>query len=186
MRDGDIIKCNQKEVKDLEQRWREDEKRLEKELKAIRAKRRLIKRELEKNVDEESGIITLPTEALADRKDNQEKTINWKRLVWQMFETYKIPMTSELLYHKLLLNCDEVPLDRKFVIRNISAALHYLEGKDQKLFRSKNSGKKGFVYGLKHFFDFNFNLKPDYLKRYRMEEGEEIMMADSLRDANSL
>lgn len=168
------FKCNYIDAKDQREILSRKEWALEKELASVRAKKRIVEKIINQNdKDEKNWILEIPLNILPERKGDG-KRLNWKEMVWRMFELYKIPMSSEMLSHKLFFHYETIPFDKKLVIRNISAALHYLETKDQKLFRNKVPGKKGYIYGYKHFFDFNFTLKPEYYQKYQQEEGKEL------------
>jgi hypothetical protein len=164
-------KVNHIDAKSLDENYAKVEWELTKKLKSIQASRRLVKKAITMNDEgEKAWIIELPLEALPQRLTHEK--VNWKKLVMEMFERYQIPMSTELMCSKLWLHCPQVPFEKRSVAQNVSAALSVLEGKDRKLFRAKESGKKGFIYGLKHFFDLQLNLKPYYLAQYRREEGE--------------
>ena len=167
------IKINYFDAMKEDERLGKEEWELIKMLRAVQARRRIVKKVIAEN-DEggKSWIVELPAEALPPRSKGN-KSVNWKKLVLQMFDLYKIPMSTELMCNKLWLYFPEVPLDRRSVMQNVSAALSALEAKDQKLFRTRNREKKGFIYGLKHFFDFNMNIKPHYRKQWKREEGED-------------
>jgi hypothetical protein len=99
-------------------------------------------------------IVYIPVDLINRNEPSASKRINWKKIVMEIIEKYNIPMSSDLLYNKIMISYDNVPANRNFVIKNISAALHYLSVSDNKLFRTKEKGKKEFIYGLKHFLTF--------------------------------
>jgi hypothetical protein len=165
------IKVNHADAKKLEDKLGKEEWQLTKQLRQLQARKRLVSKIIADN-DEggQSWIIEMPVEALETRKNDTK--VNWKKLVCEMFELYQIPMSTELMCHKLWLHYPEVGFDRRAVMQNVSAALSALESRDQKLFRTSYKEKKGFIYGQKHFFDFDLRLKPYYFQQWKREEGE--------------
>jgi hypothetical protein len=165
------IKVNHVDAKKLERKLGKEEWQLTKRLRELHARKRVISKIIADN-DEggQSWIVEMPIEALETRRNGTK--VNWKKLVCEMFELYQIPMSTELMCHKLWFHYPEVGFDKKTVMQNVSAALSVLESRDQKLFRTRYKEKKGFVYGEKHFFDFDLNLKPYYFQQWKREEGE--------------
>lgn len=148
-------------ARSLEQKWRQAERESQ-ELKKL----------LQQNDEgEQAWVLHLPVSLLPERKPSGRK-INWKKLVIETISYYDMPMTTELLYHKLLLRYNYIPVNRQYVIRGISSALHYLYERDGVFFRQKDEGSRGFIYGHKWFFNHQLQVKPVYLRRLRLEEGE--------------
>lgn len=179
------VRINHLEVQELLRASNQHLWVLQKELKREAARGRKLQRLLEENDQgAQSWVLDVPRELLPARKLTARK-INWKGLVLEVLELYDMPMTTDLLYQKLVLRYDFVPMDRVYVVRNVSAALHYLEARDEKLFRQKEEGRKGFVYGLKHHFGLDLKLKPYYLGRLRLEEGGAFkeMQSDKMNEA---
>jgi hypothetical protein len=165
-----MIKINHFEAKQMEELTAKRQWQLEKELKQLQARRRRLKTLIDHNDHgAQNWVIEISEDLLEPRREGD---IKWKKLVMEVFESYQIPMSSELVCYKLWLHFPQVPFDKRAVLQNVSSALSSLEGRDGQLFRTKERGRKGYVYGLKHFFDFDFNLKSSYLRQYRREEGE--------------
>src|SRR5215218_3499778 len=132
------IKCNHIEAVNYAGKLKRDEKDTEHKLSVIKGSLRKLNGLIKNNDDgKRSWVIDLPVEILLRKSapDGVKKTINWKKLVMEMINKYNMPMSSDLLYHKLIMNYEDIPVNRHFVIKNISAALHYLEAMDDKLFR---------------------------------------------------
>ena len=126
------IKINHIDAQNEDKRLGQEEWRLKKKLKEVQARRRIVQKAILENEEgEKSWIIELPITALPMRKAAKGK-VNWKKLVWETFERYKIPMSTELMCHKLWLHYQEVGFDKRIVMQNVSAALSALETKDQK------------------------------------------------------
>lgn len=167
------IKVNYVDVENENEKLGKEEWQLTKRLGQLQARRRLLKKVLNQNEEgQKKWIVEVPQEALPHRNENK-KRIDWKKHVLEMFQKYDLPMSTELLCNKIWLHFPEVPLNRRVVIQNVSSALSALQGSDQKLFRTRIKTKKGFIYGLKHFFNFDLELKPKHLIDWMREEGEE-------------
>ncbi len=117
-------------------------------------------------------MMTVPVDLIAayDSGDGQAAAkINWKKSILLMFDKYDLPMTSTMLFSKLLLNFKNVPRDRTHVLGNISAALHYLAFSDCKLVRIKRNGDKHYIYGQPGYFDLSGAMKEKYLEKFKLE-----------------
>jgi hypothetical protein len=123
----------------------------------------------------QSWIVQVPIKVFQGTED-KTKALNWKKVVIELITRYDIPMNAELLYHKILMNYDELVPERRFVIKNISSALSSLEMTDKKLKRCKDANTRGYIYGLPSFFDSTGNLRSKYLNRYKHEHGEEMLI----------
>lgn len=177
---SEYLHCNFLEAKQIADQKQKAVKNLEHQLSQAK---NLLKRidYLIQDHEENSRewIVKIPVDIVVRNERTGAKRINWKKIIMELIEKYNMPMSSDLLYNKVLLNYDEVPTNRHFVLKNISAALHYLSMFDDKLFRTKEKGKKEFIYGLKHFFDFKGNLKQNYLSDYKRESGSKVEEFDN-------
>jgi hypothetical protein len=166
----DTLRCNIVDAKNYAKQLDAERYRLELMLSILNTKYSAIIGVIEANENgAQSWIIDLPMDVLY--REGVTK-VNWKQAVIELIKKYDMPMSSELLTYKLLLHYNNAPLDKKFVLKNISAALHYLESVDGQLLRMKDENRRGYVYGFKHFFDLiSLKLKPKYFDRYQKELG---------------
>src|SRR5690606_32342129 len=98
-----------------------------------------------------------------------EPKIAWKKIVYDILKNYNIPMTTDLLFHKIRITEKNFPSDRRFAIKNISSALStlYTEGA---VFRMRLPKRKDYIYGFINMFDDKGNLRDQYLKSFKLED----------------
>jgi hypothetical protein len=129
-------------------------------------------------------MVTVPVDLIAtyNSSDSQEAArINWKKSILLMFDKYDLPMTSAMVFSKLLLNFKNIPKDRTHVLGNISAALHYLAFSDCKLVRIKRNGDRHYIYGQPDYFDLSGVMKEKYLEKFKLETDGQHMNRTMIR-----
>jgi|GEM_PF-7018112 len=98
----------------------------------------------------------------------QNGSIKWKEVVLAAIRTHNMPMNSQLLCEKFLQTMPYFKKDRRFVIKNISAALSVLYN-DGKLFRHPFKKRNDYLYGLIDFYDEHGMLKQEYYSKFKQE-----------------
>jgi len=122
---------------------------------------------------ERKWVIELPLDAFVQTADF--KNFNWKKTAVDLITKYQVPMSSDLMYNKVIINFDAAPLSRRTVLQNISSSLHSLYKHDKILMREKDLKENAYIYGFREFFNEDGKLKTLFMKRYRMEKGENLI-----------
>jgi hypothetical protein len=104
-------------------------------------------------------------EVLEKTKTDKPK---WKNIALEVFETFNIPMTSDLMYSKAAQIFEDLPTDKANSIKALSTALIYLFQKGD-VFREKVNGSREFIYAKKEHFDFNGKLKLESFQTFKLE-----------------
>jgi hypothetical protein len=140
-------------------------------LDSIRKKIKGIKYTLNQN-DEglQEWMVSIPVHYIVqDFKKELQTKWNWKKIVMELFAKYKQPMTTEILFSKYLISYSNPVCERLFVIRNISAAAHYLVN-DGKLIKVKIGKSKSYVYCTRDQVDESGNLKEIHKSSYEQQK----------------
>jgi hypothetical protein len=98
----------------------------------------------------------------------QDESIKWKEVVLATIRTHNMPMNSQLVCGKFLQTMPYFKKDRRFVIKNVSAALSVLYS-DGKLFRHPFKKRNDYLYGLIDFYDEHGTLKQEYYSKFKQE-----------------
>lgn len=140
-------------------------------LVSIREKIKGIKHILNQN-DEglQEWMVSIPVHLVVqDFKKDLRAKWNWKKIVMELVAKYKQPMTTEILFSKYLISYTNPVCERLFVIRNISAAAHYLVN-DGKLIKVKIGKSKSYVYCTRDQVDESGNLKETHKILYEQQK----------------
>lgn len=98
----------------------------------------------------------------------QDESVKWKEVVLDTIRAHNMPMNSQLLCGKFLQTMPYFKKDRRFVIKNISAALSVLYN-ECKLFRHPFKKRNDYLYGLIDFYDEHGMLKREYYSKFKQE-----------------
>jgi hypothetical protein len=163
-----LIKQNAFELKELKNLLQLRKNQIEKNLSIVNERLDLLTDIIEKNDKiDQHWVVILPASFLETNENSLPIKHNWKKIAMKLINKYDMPMTSEFMYNKAINQIEGLPDNRRVVLKNFSSALFYLAEKDEVLVRKKLSGRKEYLYAMRHHVNNQGKFIQEYVEKFK-------------------